>query len=186
MIKLILERNIRLVLKYSCLKGSQCPLCLKCGSHTLYEMQHLGFNYRLTDIQAALGLSQLSRINQFIKRRREIAESYLDFFLDYEDFVEVINEEEDEFHSYHLFVIKLRNPKKRKELFKFLQEKGIYCQVHYIPIYWHPYYQELGFKKNLCPRTEDFYERIISLPMYPALSNEELDHVLLSLKKFFK
>lgn len=150
------------------------------------EMQHLGFNYRLTDIQAALGLSQLSRVDQFIKRRREIAATYLDFFIDYESFVETIKEKDYEIHSYHLFVIKLKDSKRREELFNFLRKNGIYCQVHYIPIYWHPYYQELGFKKKLCPKTEDFYERIISLPMYPALTDEELDHVLLSLKKFFK
>ncbi len=150
------------------------------------EMQHLGYNYRLTDIQAALGLSQLSKIDQFIKRRREIAAIYFEFFMDFEDSVETIPEREHEFHAYHLFVIKLKDSMKREELFNYLQKRGVYCQVHYIPIYWHPYYRELGFKEKLCPKTEDFYERIISLPMYPALTVEELDYVLSSLKKFFK
>ncbi len=150
------------------------------------EMQHLGFNYRLTDIQAALGLSQLSKIDHFVKRRREIAAAYLDFFIDFEDSVEIIPEKEYEFNSYHLFVIKLRNPKNREKLFNFLQKSEIYCQVHYIPVYWHPYYQELGYKEKLCPIAENFYEKVISLPMYPALTDEELDYVILSLKKFFK
>ncbi|MCK5158586.1 MAG: UDP-4-amino-4,6-dideoxy-N-acetyl-beta-L-altrosamine transaminase [Candidatus Heimdallarchaeota archaeon] len=150
------------------------------------EMQHLGFNYRLTDIQAALGLSQLSKIDHFVKRRREIAAAYLDFFIDFEDSVEIIPEKEYEFNSYHLFVIKLRNPKNREKLFNFLQKSEIYCQVHYIPVYWHPYYQELGYKEKLCPIAENFYEKVISLPMYPALTDEELDYVFLSLKKFFK
>ena len=150
------------------------------------EMHLLGYNYRMTDIQAALGLSQLSKIDQFIARRREIAKAYINLFEGFSDYVEIIPERENEFHSYHLFVIKLTDPSKRLELYEFLRKRGIHCQVHYIPVYQHPYYREVGYKKAMLPNTESFYERIISLPMYPALTDDELEHVLESLRDFFK
>ena len=149
------------------------------------EMQYLGFNYRLTDIQAALGSSQLARVDQFIARRREIAAEYIDFFDTLVDHVETIPERNNEYHSYHLFVVKLTNPKKRRDLFEFLTKKGIYCQIHYIPIYWHPYYRQNGFEGEKLSNTERFYEQIISLPMYPALTDEELEFVTTSMKSFF-
>jgi perosamine synthetase len=149
------------------------------------EMHYLGFNYRLTDIQAALGLSQLSKVDQFIKRRREIAKNYLDFFEGLSDSIEVIPERTGEFHSYHLFVIKVVDPGRRRVLFDYLAKKGIFCQVHYIPIYWHPYYRENGYENEMLPMTEQFYERIISLPMYPTLTDEELDFVQSSIGDFF-
>ncbi|MFW9807822.1 MAG: UDP-4-amino-4,6-dideoxy-N-acetyl-beta-L-altrosamine transaminase [Candidatus Thorarchaeota archaeon] len=147
------------------------------------EMQYLGFNYRLTEIQAALGLSQLSRIDEFVKRRREIASLYSNFFESYNNQVEIIPEREDEFHSYHLYVIKLTDPKRRKIVFESLVKKGIYCQVHYIPIYWHPYYRESGYRDVQLPKTERFYECILSLPMYPALTDNALDFVFKTLKE---
>ena len=150
------------------------------------EMHHLGFNYRLTDIQAALGLSQLSRINEFVARRREIAKAYFDFFEDFEEHVEVIVEREHEFNSYHLFVIKLKRHNERREIFDYLWSKGIHCQVHYIPIYWHPYYRKIGYEKERLQKTESFYEQIISLPMYPALTDTELEFVFSSIMTFFK
>jgi perosamine synthetase len=150
------------------------------------EMQHLGFNYRLTDIQAALGLNQLRRVESFIGRRREIASRYNDYFSTIDTHVETIPEKDGEFNSYHLYVIKLVDPKKRLALFEFLRSKGIFCQVHYIPIYWHPYYRESGFEKTHLPVTENYYERILSLPMYPRLSDEELEYVVSSIDEFFK
>ncbi|MCF2136998.1 MAG: UDP-4-amino-4,6-dideoxy-N-acetyl-beta-L-altrosamine transaminase [Candidatus Thorarchaeota archaeon] len=150
------------------------------------EMHQLGYNYRLTDIQAALGLSQLSRIDQFIKKRREIAGTYNDFFEKYSDKVEIIQERNYEFHAYHLYVIKVENAKMRLELFNFLKNRGIFCQVHYIPIYWHPYYRSSGYKDEFLPQTEAFYERIISLPMFPKLTDEEIQYVLESLQLFLK
>ncbi|MHA1934352.1 MAG: UDP-4-amino-4,6-dideoxy-N-acetyl-beta-L-altrosamine transaminase [Candidatus Thorarchaeota archaeon] len=150
------------------------------------EMHHLGYNYRLTDIQAALGLSQLSRIQEFVSRRREIAKAYFDFFEGLEAHVEVINEREHEVNSYHLLVIKLKHPEKRRELFEYLWNKGIHCQVHYIPIYWHPYYRKIGYEKERLSKTESFYEQIISLPMYPALTAANLEFVFSSIMTFFK
>lgn len=149
------------------------------------EMQLLGFNYRLTDIQAALGLSQLSRINQFVQRRREIAKQYIDSFSSLSKNIETIPEETGEFHSYHLFAVKVADSKTRWKLFDYLKKQGIFCQVHYIPIYWHPYYREHGFKDLRLPNTERFYERILSLPMYPSLSDSELDFVISTVKSFF-
>lgn len=149
------------------------------------EMQYLGFNYRLTDIQAALGLSQLARLDEIVARRREIASEYMDFFVTLSDHVETIPERDNEYHSYHLFVLKVKNSKKRRSFFEFLKKKGIYCQIHYIPIYWHPYYRQHGFEKEELPNVERFYEQIISLPMFPTLSDEELEFVIASVKAFF-
>jgi perosamine synthetase len=149
------------------------------------EMQYLGFNYRLTDIQAALGLSQLLRINQFVERRREIAKLYIDSFSPLSENIETIPEEPGEFHSYHLFVVKVADSKTRWQLFDYLKKQGIFCQVHYIPIYWHPYYREHGFRDMRLPNAEEFYERILSLPMFPALSDSELDFVISAVKSFF-
>lgn len=149
------------------------------------EMQYLGFNYRMTDMQAALGMSQLSRVKEFIKRRREIAKQYTDFFNGI-DSIETIPEHENEVHSYHLYVIKVKDAKTRLELFEYLAERGIYCQVHYIPIYWHPFYRESGFENEKLPKTEQFYDRILSIPMYPALSDSEMQFVQSSISDFFK
>ncbi|MHA2142700.1 MAG: UDP-4-amino-4,6-dideoxy-N-acetyl-beta-L-altrosamine transaminase [Candidatus Thorarchaeota archaeon] len=150
------------------------------------EMHHLGFNYRLTEIQAALGLSQLSRINQFVQRRREIAELYSDSLECMSEYVETIPVGDQEFHSYHLYVIKVRDPKRRRFVFESLSKRGVLCQVHYIPIYWHPYYRELGYGEERHPQTESFYERILSIPMYPAMSNDDVGYVLESIKKVFQ
>jgi len=152
-----------------------------------HEMHYLGFNYRLTDIQAALGLSQLSKLHEFVQRRREIANQYLDFFDELGDnFAETIQEKENEYHSYHLFVVKLIDPKKRRSFFEHLMKKEIYCQIHYIPTYWHPYYRENGYKNTKCPKAEAFYNRTISLPMYPALEDNQLEYVLDCIKEFQK
>jgi perosamine synthetase len=149
------------------------------------EMQYLGFNYRMTDMQAALGLSQLARVDEFVRRRREIAKMYIEFFSDL-DSINIIPEYENELHSYHLFVIKVKDAKTRLNLFEYLDRKGIHCQIHYIPIYWHPFYRENGYEKEMLPRTERFYDQIISLPMYPALTDSEVQLVLSSISAFFK
>ncbi len=149
-----------------------------------YEMQHLGYNYRLTDFQAALGSSQLEKLDKYVKKRREIAIIYQEKFKN-NNFFDLISEEKNVKNSFHLFPILLKNVLSRKIIFEKLREKGIGVQVHYIPIYFHPYYQRLGYKKGLCPRAEDFYEREISLPMYFSLSDNEVDHVISIMLKAF-
>ena len=138
-----------------------------------YEQQELGFNYRLTDIQAALGCSQLKRLPQFIDRRRDIARHYLDVFE--REGIESLSVTEE--GAVHLFVIQVA-PQHRGQIFDQLQERGIGVNVHYIPVYWQPYYQRLGFAMGLCPASETYYRRAISLPVYPSLSDEQQDYVI--------
>lgn len=140
-----------------------------------YEMQELGYNYRMTDIQAALGISQLDKLDYFIKRRKQIAAYYNEAFSDLS--LELPFEPEDCYSSYHLYVIKLKPgiPYNRKEIYCRLREKGIYAQVHYIPIHTFPYYQRaLGCRSGDYPNAEDHYERILSLPIYPQMTDLDI------------
>ena len=149
-----------------------------------YEMQSLGYNYRITDIQCALGLSQLAKIESFVTKRRDIAKKY-ERALAALDEIETISENEGQFNSYHLFVIKTKDQETRFKLFNYLKNNGIVCQVHYLPVYFHPYYQKLGYEKSICPQAEKFYERIISIPIYPSLKEEEQDFIIKKIKEFF-
>lgn len=150
-----------------------------------YEMQELGFNYRLTDMQCALGLNQLGKVDNFVKKRREIAKKY-DSALKNIDEIEVQEDASDAKNAYHLYVIKVKNKKNRLKLFNYLKENGILCQVHYIPVYYHPYYQSLGYEKGLCPEAEKFYEKIISLPIYPELTDEQQERVVELIRGYFE
>jgi UDP-4-amino-4,6-dideoxy-N-acetyl-beta-L-altrosamine transaminase len=138
-----------------------------------YEMQFLGFNYRMTDIQAALGISQLKKLNKFVERRREIAKVY-DKAFENNPYFDTPVEKDYAYHSYHLYPIRLKDPykDKRAEVFQLLREKGLGVQVHYIPVYLHPYYRKLGYREGECPVAEDFYGREISLPLYPAMDDD--------------
>lgn len=150
-----------------------------------YEMQFLGFNYRMTDIGASLGLSQLKKLDYFIKKRREIADTYNETFKD-NPYFDLPVEKKYAKHAFHLYPIRLKIKTKRREIFDKLRQNGLGVQVHYIPIYWQPYYQNLGYKKGLCKNAEDFYQREISLPIYPAMKKDDIDYVIKKVLKVFE
>jgi dTDP-4-amino-4,6-dideoxygalactose transaminase len=147
-----------------------------------YEMQDLGYNYRITDFQCALGISQLKRADTSLKRRQEIANRYLNAFSGY-DFIRMTNVPQNIVHAWHLFVIQIP---RRRDLYHYLQDHGIYTQVHYIPVHLQPYYKNLGWNKGDFPITEDYYEHCLSLPMYPSLKEEEQEYVIEKVKSFYK
>lgn len=150
-----------------------------------YEMQDLGYNYRLTDIQAALGLSQLEKSEKFLEQRRSLVQLYREH-LGGEKGVILPLEEPDKQPSWHLFIIQIELEQlrvERKEVFEALQAENIGVNVHYIPVYRQPYYQELGYTKGLCPQAEEFYERIITLPLFPSMSNRDALDVIAAVKK---
>ena len=151
-----------------------------------HEMQFLGYNYRLTDIQAALGISQLKKLDKFLRRRREIADIYNKEFLNNE-FFDIIIPCNYASSAYHLYPILLKDKLKsrKKDLFKQLREEGLGVQVHYIPVYLHPYYKSLGYEKGLCPSAEDFYEREISIPMYPSMTDDDIIYTIKTLFEVF-
>jgi UDP-4-amino-4,6-dideoxy-N-acetyl-beta-L-altrosamine transaminase len=148
-----------------------------------YEMQDLGFNYRLTDIQAALGIEQLKKLDRFIGRRRSIADRYCKGFSGLEGILTPVELPENR-HVYHLFVIRLRGQlsKKRKKVFEELQQRGIGVQVHYIPIPAQPYYRKLGYRAEDCPRAQAYYSSAISLPMFPKMTDREVTFVIKTVK----
>lgn len=144
------------------------------------EMQELGYNYRLTDFQAALGLSQLDRADAGLIRRREIAANYQNAFKNRE-FIKGQSGYIDG-HAYHLYIIEVEN---RLGLYNHLKEKGIYVQIHYVPCHLMPYYRQLGWKEDDMPNAESYYKHCISLPMYPTLSDEEQNFVIKTITNFY-
>ena len=142
-----------------------------------YEMQALGFNYRITDLQCALGLSQLTRLDAFLARRREIAAAYNEAFSAVEG-LRLPAQRPDVAHAWHLYVVRVEEPQRRRAFFERLREQGLGVQVHYIPVYWQPYYQALGYRRGLCPQAEDFYARAVSLPIFPGMSDANVARVI--------
>jgi UDP-4-amino-4,6-dideoxy-N-acetyl-beta-L-altrosamine transaminase len=145
-----------------------------------YEMQELGFNYRLTDIQAALGVSQLTRADKGLARRQEIARRYDEAFANCSG-IKTPYRAADIYHAFHLYVIQVED---RKGLYDFLRANGICAQVHYAPLHLMPYYQERGNKPGDLPVVEDYYRHCLSLPMYPTLSDEEQEYVISKVTEF--
>jgi perosamine synthetase len=142
-----------------------------------YEMVDLGYNYRITDFQCALGFSQLRKLPRWVKRRQEIARLYDEIFRD-EPAIAPLAVREDVSHAYHLYVIRLsteRLPEDRAKVFAALRRRGIGVNVHYIPVHLHPYYRErYGTVPGMCPVAENAYQQILSLPMFPRISDEEV------------
>lgn len=145
-----------------------------------YEMQELGFNYRITDFQAALGVSQLKRADTGLKRRQLIARRYNEAFAKNNN-IKIPFVSDDVFHAYHLYIIQVED---RLGLYNYLRERGIYAQVHYVPLHLMPYYAQRGNKKGDFPVVENYYEHCLSLPMYPTLTDEEQDYVIANVLHF--
>ncbi len=145
-----------------------------------YEQHLLGFNYRMTDIQAALGLSQLERLEKYVKIRNEIAKKYDKLFENLPFKTPKLIDEV--YSSFHLYVIRVESEstqKSHKEIFEDLRESGILVNLHYIPVYLHPFYRDqLGFKPGYCVNAEKYYREAISIPMYPSLTDDDLKSVV--------
>ena len=142
-----------------------------------YEIDELGMNYRITDIQCALGLSQLARLDRFVRRRNEVAALYADLLAG-TPVALAPPVTLPAVHAYHLVVALLPEGVDRRQVFDHMRAAGVGVQVHYIPIYWQPYYQRLGFERGLCPNTERAYERMLSLPVYPDLTDRDVREVV--------
>ncbi|MBF0537509.1 MAG: DegT/DnrJ/EryC1/StrS family aminotransferase [Nitrospirae bacterium] len=145
----------------------------------LYEMQHLGYNYIMTDFQAALGLSQLGKLKGFIQKRRHIAKTYNEAFSNNPYFY-TPPERDYAQSAYHLYFIRLKDGYKenKAQVIDRLRDAGVGVAVHYVPVYQHPFYRAMGYDSGLCPIAEDFYEREISLPIYPSLSEAQVGDVI--------
>jgi len=148
-----------------------------------YQQIELGFNYRMTDIQAALGLSQMRRLDEFVAKRHAIAKRYEQLLAD----LPVITpwQNADSYSGLHLYVIRLRLAeigKTHRQVFEALRAAGIGVNLHYIPVYRQPYYEDMGFKAGYCPEAERYYAEAISLPMYPNLTEAQQDKVIESLR----
>ncbi len=146
-----------------------------------YEMQTLGYNYRITDMQAALGLSQLKKNELGVERRNEIALKYKNEFSGTS--IKFQQLPKNSLNAHHLFVIEVEN---RDELYNFLKDDGIYAQIHYIPVHTLPYYKEIGYDDAKLGNSENYYNKCISLPMYPSLSDEEHEYVIQKVLTFIK
>ena len=149
------------------------------------EMQTIGYNYRMTDFQAALLLSQLKKLDRFSKRRKEIVAMYNNALKDIPEII-VQKEISESDTTRHLYIIQLDLDKlncTRRQFFDAMSAENVQCQVHYIPVYWFPYYQERGYKKGLCPNAEKIYKRIMSIPLYPSLTDEDVNDVIHAIKK---
>jgi UDP-4-amino-4,6-dideoxy-N-acetyl-beta-L-altrosamine transaminase len=146
------------------------------------EMQNLGYNYRITDIQAALGLSQLERANHGLARRKKIAQYYNSVF----EKVSFIHNHSgfQNGHAYHLYILNLKH--KRLELYNFLRKNNVYAQVHYIPCHLMPYYSRLGYKKGDFINSELYYNGCLSIPMYPTLTDSQLEYITNLIIDFYK
>lgn len=178
-----------------------------CAMPYYYEILDLGYNYRITDFQCALGLSQLTKLPQFLQRRRRIAALYDEFLADIPG-IEPLGLRTDVLtaaptvaqsakrhalcpmpsnHAYHLYVVRLNTDKyqgKRAQIFRELRENGIGVNVHYIPVHLHPFYRNrFGTGPGLCPVAEAAYEQILSLPMFPGMTDEDVENVIKTVQK---
>jgi len=146
-----------------------------------YEMKELGFNYRLCDFQAALGLSQLKRADNNLELRRNLAFSYDAAFAS-QPFIKGHSGFLDG-HAYHLYIVEIEN---RNELYNYLRDHNIYTQVHYIPLHLMPYYRKFGWQRGSFPVAEEYYSKCLSLPMFPTLTAKEQEYVIRTIESYYK
>lgn len=152
-----------------------------------YQQQLLGFNYRLTDIQAALGLSQFSKLDSFVNARQQLVEHYNQAFNRYAE-IKPLSQHPDSYSSYHLYVVRLISltQEQHKACVGYLRQQGIVGHLHYIPIYLQPYYQQLGFRAGYCPQAENYYQQAVTLPLFPGLTPEAQQFVVTTLSAFLE
>jgi len=149
-----------------------------------YQQIGLGFNYRMSDIHAALGLSQIERVDEFVGKRHAIAQRYNELLTELP--ITKPKQIEESFSSFHLYVIRLKLNEinnSQRQVFAAFHEQGVRVNLHYIPIYLQPYYQSRGFKRGYCPEAEAYYSEAISIPIYPTLFNVQQDQVISGLRK---
>ena len=181
------EQYYKKLLLYRAHGITRDPELLERESHGswYYEQIDLGMNYRMTDIQAALIVSQLDKLSAFSKRRKEIVERYNEAFSEIPElFVQQEIPESDT--TRHLYILRLKLETltcSRREFFEAMAAEGICCNVHYIPVYYHPYYEKMGYQKGVCPQAEKLYEEIMSLPLYYAMADEDVEDVIHAVKK---
>ena len=150
-----------------------------------YEEISLGYNYRMTDFQAALLMSQMDRIDEFVEKRKRIVEAYDKAFADVPGII-VQKEIPESDTSRHLYVIRLDLDKltcTRREFFDAMSAENVQCQIHYVPVYWFPYYRHLGYEKGLCPVAEEIYKGIMSIPLYPKMTDKDIEDTIAAVKK---
>lgn len=150
-----------------------------------YEQVSLGYNYRITDFQAALIVSQMNKLEKFVARRKEIVKQYNEAFSKIPEII-VQKEIEESDTCRHLYIIRLQLDKltcTRREFFDALQEENVQPQIHYVPVYWFPYYQHLGYEKGLCPNAEEVYKGIMSIPLYPRMTDQDVNDVIHAVRK---
>lgn len=150
-----------------------------------YEMHELGYNYRMTDMQAALGVSQMKRIDAFVSRRREIAAVYSEAFREMPGLIPP-KQHPNAVSSWHLYMLRWKSEsfkKNRKAIFEALRAENIGVHVHYIPVYLQPYYASLGYKPGICPAAEQFYAEAITLPLFPRMTDQDVSDVVHAVRK---
>lgn len=156
-----------------------------CDARWFNEQIELGFNYRLTDFQAALLISQLNKLERFSKRRKEISKIYDEFFSEIPEIAIQKNIPESD-TTKHLYIIRLNLDRlrcSRKDFFDALRAENVWPQVHYIPVYWHGFYQKLGYRKGLCPNAEKVYASIMSIPLFPRMTDQDVYDSIAAVKK---
>lgn len=158
------------------------------SSDWYYEQQLLGYNYRMTDIQCALALSQLQKLERFVARRKELVRRYDEAFREMPEII-VQSEVEGSDTVRHLYILRLDQEQLtcgRKKFYDAMQAENIGVNVHYIPVYWFPYYQSLGYQRGLCPNAEAYYENSMTLPLFYGMADEDQDDVIRAVGKLME